>query len=258
MSLQKGISLTSIACVLTACGGGGGGGGDTSAPPAPLTVVDELHGGIWSGTTTGSQGGGTQDLIGVSTDDGRFRFLSLDTGGQFIGTSTVDGTSITGSGIGYAPIGYAWIDGSVYTDVTLSGTINERSTFSGNWAASTGETGTFNFAYESLHQRDSSLGLVADTWISFNDSGNPIGTVSIDAAGRLDGQDAAGCLYSGTVSIIDANYNVYDLSLSVLNCSSANGDYSGLGILTDNVNQNDTFVYTVDKGTFAFSAVIFR
>ena len=243
--------------LLIGCGGGGGGGDSSPTSTTPTPVADEKPGGLWEGTTT-DQSGNTQNLVGITTDSGDFRFFSFDTGGQFLGDLTVNGSSATGSGLGYAAIGFTWIDGSIFTDITLTGTVNERTSFSGDWEASTGESGTFSFAYNSLYERDSSLSLLSDVWIAYDQFGNPIGSTTIDSSGRIDGQDAAGCLYSGQINLIDPAYNVYDIALNVVNCGSANGDYTGLGFLADDLAQNDTFYYAVDKGTFSYISVVYR
>jgi len=247
-----------IACLLLiGCGGGGGGDSAPTSGTTPAPVADEKPGGLWEGTTT-DQSGNTQTLVGISTDNGDFRFFSLTTGGQFLGDMTVNGSTVTGSGLGYAAIGFTWIDGSIYTDIALSGTVNERTSFSGDWEASTGESGTFSFAYNSLYERDSSLSLLSDVWTSYDEFGNPIGVTTIDSAGRIDAQDAAGCLYSGQVNLIDSAYNVYDVAVSVVNCGSVNGDYTGLGFLADDLAQNDTFYYALDKGTFSIISAVYR
>ena len=260
------IVLALVFAMLGACGGGGGSSTPTQTPendppaqpPPPSPPPNEMPGGIWFGTTTIDGTAGSPDFVGLSTDDGRFRFLSFDTAGQFVGTSTISGSSVTGSGTGYAAIGFTWIDGSVFTNISIAGTISERIGFTGIWEADTGESGTFSFLYDSLHQRDSSLSLIADVWTALDEFGNLIGTVTIDTAGRIDGQDVAGCLYSGSVSIIDSDFNVYDVSLTITNCGAANGDYSGLGVLTDAFGKNDSFVYSVDNGTLAVIDAVFR
>lgn len=241
--------------LIAGCGGGGGSG--TPTPDSPTPVPDEKLGGLWEGTTT-DQSGNSQTLLGITTDRGDFRFFSFATGGQFLGNVNVNGSAVTGSGIGYAPVGFTWTDGSIFTDITLSGNVTERTSFSGDWAASTGESGTFSFAYNSLYERDSSLSLLNDVWTSYDEFGNPIASIIVDSAGRIDGQDAAGCLYSGQISIIDSAFNAYDITLTVLNCGAANGDYSGLGVLADDLTQNDTFIYSLDKGTLSLIDVIYR
>jgi len=247
------ISTVSLAA-LAACGGGGGSSEPVSTPAPP----DAAIGGIWFGTTTDSVTNDPQFFIGVSTDDGRFRFLSADTLGQFVGTFDANETSLTGSGVGVAPFGSTWLDDSTTIDIDLTGTISERLSMSGNWSGGTGETGTFSFAYDSLYERGSSLETVTGSWVSLDEFSNPVGSITIDSAGRMDAQDAAGCLYSGDVSIINASYNAYDLDLTVSSCGALDGTYSGLAVIAESVVPDDTLIYSVDNGTWFIIAEAYR
>ena len=193
------MSLTT----LVACGGGGGGSSD----PAPdVPVPDAAVGGLWAGTVTDNVFNDPQFFLGVSTDDGRFRFLSADTLGQFVGTFDTTGTSLTGSGVGIAPVG--------------------------------------------MYERGSSLATVARSWISRDEFGNPIGSITIDSEGRMDAQDAAGCLYSGDVSIINPSYNAYNLTITVSSCGQLDGAYSGLAVVADDVATDDLLIYSVDNASW--------
>jgi hypothetical protein len=196
--------------------------------------------------------------VGISTDDGRFRFLSVDTGGQFVGEIQVNGTAFTGSGTGYAATGLTWIDGSVTTSLTVRGDVGERQTLSGDWETGTGESGSFDYSYDSVYERASSLDTVAGTWTEFDIVGNPIAVYQADSAGRYDGQDAAGCLYTGQISILDSAFNVYGIEVSITNCSSTDGNYSGLGYIADDTRGNDVFIYSVDNGNRALIGEVLR
>src|SRR6056297_3630788 len=188
--------LVAMSVLISACGGGGD-STSSSSPP----VDNERAGGIWSGTSTGAAFGGAQEVVGISTDDGRFRFLSLNTGGQFIGEVQVNGTVFTGTGTGYAATGTTWIDGSIHTPLTVSGSLDERQNLAGDWETGTGESGSFSYSYDTIYERDSSLDTLAGSWTEFDNFGNPIAVYQADSAGRYDGQDTEGCLYTGQISI---------------------------------------------------------
>jgi hypothetical protein len=227
--------------LLVGCGGGGsGGGGGTAAP------VDQARGGLWSGTLTIDGVAGTQDFAGISTDDGRFRFISVDTGGQFAGTVQVRGDSATGSGKGFAPEGTTWRDGSAITTATMTGTLRQHSSFVGSWSTGTGESGTFSFAYDADYEKVSSLALLAGVWTVYDDDLNPFATFTIDANGQFSGQNVAGCASSGQISIIDPRSSVYDIKSAISNCAIA-GDYAGLGVLGSVASPNDAFVFSVNS-----------
>lgn len=247
------ISIVSLAA-LSACGGGGG----SSNPASDVPIPDAAVGGIWVGTTTDNVSNEPQFFLGVSTDDGRFRFLSAETLGQFVGTFDTAGTSLTGTGVGIAPVGSTWLDNSTTIDIAVTGTISERASLSGNWSGGTGEAGTFSFVYDSLYESGSDFSTVAGAWVSLDEFDNPVGSITIDAAGRMDAQDAAGCLYSGDLAIINSSYNAYDLDLVVSNCGNFNGTYSGLAVVADTVETGDTLIYSVDNSTWFIIAEAYR
>ena len=246
------VSIISLG-TLAACGGGG-----SSDPAQNPPVPDAAVGGLWAGTVTDNVFNEPQFFLGVSTDDGRFRFLSADTLGQFVGTFDASGTSLSGSGVGIAPVGSTWLDDSTTIDIAFTGTISERVSMSGNWSGGTGETGTFSFAYDGIYERGSSLSTVAGSWVSLDEFNNPVGSITIDAEGRMDAQDAAGCLYSGDVSIINPSYNAYNLSLTVTSCGEFNGAYSGLAVVADAAATDDLLIYSVDNANWFIIAEAYR
>lgn len=232
---------------LSACGGGGGSAPANTTPPI---VVDAKPGGLWEGQTTNdAQPGIVQDFIGVTTDSGEFRFLSLVTGGQFIGTLTVVGNSVTGTGLGYAPVGSTWTDGSIITSVNISATVTERQQFSGTWTTGSGDSGTLTFSYSSMHERSSTFAKLSANWF-FTDGFYSI-TISIDGNGAITGSDTDGCVFTGQATIPDSSFNTYSLSVDITSCGAINGLYSGLAIMDDNVVQDDRLIATVNNGSFA-------
>jgi len=237
---MHGFRILTVVLLLSACGGGG------STGPGVEPVVDQTLGGLWFGTLTTDGVLGNQDLVGITSDDGRFRFVSVDTLGQFIGTVQSSGTDVTGSGNGFAPIGTTWGDGSTVTPITVSATLHQRSSFSGTWAAGTGEAGTFEFNYDPDYEKTSSLALLIGVWTAYDDNLNPIVTFTIDADGLFSGQNVNGCTSLGQISIIDPSFNVYDITSTVSNCFIA-GDYAGLGALGDIVDPNDAFIFSVNN-----------
>lgn len=232
-----GLSL----CVLTGCGSSGG---DASTPAA---VADAKMGGIWEGTST--WGGETQTLIGVTTDDGRFRFVSLDTDGQYVGSISVSNQNqISGSGTGVAPDGSLWSDGSKVATVSLSGTLSERDSLTGSWSSSTGESGNFNLNFDPIYDRPSSLAKVSGTYTAYEEDGPDIVSITIDSGGSINGQDIFGCIYSGMMSLIDSEFNVYEITLTLANCGADNRTVTGLAGLFDGAGTDDRLLTSVDDG----------
>lgn len=258
MFIPRLLAWLVLLSIVSACGGGGGSDGGTSTPPPSSPAPpDTKPGGIWSGQTTNDAAPGvTQDLIGVTTDAGEFRFLSLSTAGQFIGSLTVSGDNATGTGLGWAPFGSTWTDGTVLTNLDISAEVTERQQFTGTWTAGTGESGTFTFAYEHLHERTSSLSKLSANW--FYTDGPYSLTISIDASGAISGSDTDGCVYSGTGTIPDAQFNTYALAFEITGCGSFNGSYAGLAVLDDFNVEDDTLIVSVDDGSTAIAIALAR
>ena len=234
------VSLTALLTISGGCGGGGSSGG-SSVVPRPQTF-----GGLWVGTLGIDGVPGSQELVGISVDDGRFQFLSVDTLGQFAGTARVTGGSVSGSGKGFAPPGTTWRDGSTVTNVTFSGVLVERRTFEGSWSTGTGESGSFDLAYDTEYEKDSSLSLVAGVWTVYDDNLNPFATFTVDAHGRFSGSNQVGCNSVGRISIIDSRFAVYDFESTITSCVIA-GDYKGLALLADLDNPNDALLALVNN-----------
>ncbi len=237
---------------LVACGGGGGGGSVSGPPPPPPQPTNA--GGIWEGSTFNSNAGLTFQTVGVVTENnGEARFFN-DQDQQFI----LSGASGTGGDISatvtaIAPLGSVFLDGSTVTTGTLTGTVVERTSISADWSLNTGESGTITMSYNSLYERGSDLARTAGSWL------DSFGVVySVDALGDIFAQDAFGCVYDGAVSIINASYNAYGITLTVSNCPGADGNYSGLGVLGDDLGIDDLFVIQLDNGQIIITDALLK
>lgn len=233
---------------LSGCGGGGGGGGSTNLP----TPVPTNPGGLWVGTSSG--GGVTIYIEGIITEDREGRFVD-ENGTQYVVTSISgnDG-SIRINFNAYAQFGYVFLDGSTSGTGSITGTVNERSSFNGNFSFSTGEAGTVSFTFDPLYNRDSSLAKLQGQW----DEG--FGVLTVDPDGSFFEQDQFGCVYNGQASIIDSNYNAYRLTMTVSNCAASDGNYSGLAVLADlNVaNDEDMLILQMNSNSLIFTTWLVR
>ena len=206
-------------------------------------VIDDLTFGFPSTTSTTSYIGclvaGTLELVCVVTDV---------TTGDFVagvhGTGQVSGNQITGSGTGHAAPGTTLADGSTVANVTISvGTVSERASLDltvGAAGTSTSVSTTFDNSYD----RGSDLATVAGAYSSFDIFGDPA-SFSVDANGIITSQSNSGCVANGQISIIDANFNAYNVTLDVTSCGALDGMYDGLGLTQDNVTMDDVFVFAV-------------
>lgn len=239
------LSVLFVLClsVVVSCGGG------SDSSPSP--VVNENPEGIWTGTFTES-GMGTY-VVDMLVYNGEIIGLSTDASAIFVGTYTVSGNSITADVKAYA------IGGGPYATSVITGTFSEQSqfdaTFSSTYISSgTTSTGSITLTYDSIYDRSSSLAMLEGTW-SETDGAYTI-TADVDAFGSLSGTDTAGCGYSGVISILDPNKNLYGIDIDVSTCSSFNGSYDGFAVLTDTTTQNDTFVYTVSNDYYVIMGVM--
>jgi hypothetical protein len=220
----KFLYILSLTAFCVACGGGGG--SDNFVPP----VVDQAIGGAWVGNdSTGLE------IFALSTESGRVHWIIPSTGEQGFGTGSVNGTAVTINYTYVAPLGFVLADGSSSATCTATGTIQERQSLAVTTNCTTDLGGTFSNSaslnYDSLYDRDSSLSVIAGNY----DGGGLV--LNIAANGVIFAQDpASGCIIGGRVSIIDSQFNAYDVSMTFFNCvenfAILNGaTFTGLGIL---------------------------
>lgn len=234
--------------LLPSCGGGSPTPAIQSPPPSSQPPPAALKGGFWAGVLTFENDQTSEIFVGLLTEDGRFRFLSAESFTHFVGTQQVDAGHAVGSGLGYSDTGASWLDGSSVVPLSTDATLVERDNFTGIWSTSSGESGNFELFYDAEYERPSSLPLLEGVWTAYDENGNPDATFSIDDAGQFNGQNASGCTSVGSISIIDARYNLFDVNSTIANCSIA-GDYSGLAALGDLVASNDAMILTVGNTT---------
>jgi hypothetical protein len=240
-SITRISSIISLSAILLSCGGGGGPqtldlSGTGGPPPEPANP-----GGIWLGTLTSS--GTIINIEGVITEDSEGRFVD-ENGTQYVVTGIGGSGNIRGVNFdAYAQDGFQFLDGSTIAFGNITGTVVERSTFSGGFSFSTGESGAFSMAYDPIYDRDSSLNKLSGSW----DEG--FGVMTVDPDGSFFEQDQFGCIYNGQVSIIDAMFNAYRLTMTVSNCGLDNGDYDGIGVLADLTVDGDENLFIVQMNS---------
>ena len=226
------VLFSLLVVILSGCGGGGGGSSASAASSVNATPT-----GVWDGTFT-ENGVGAFAITGIISGN-QLVFISLDGGAIYEGTISVNGTSFTATTTDYA------IGGEVFSTSNLSGTIQRRSSITGTYTSSNGATGSFSLTYDSVTDRGSSLSVTDGNWTA-TDVGVTL-TFSIISTGDLTGSDTDGCIYNGTVNIIDASVNIYRLTIAVSSCGIFNGAYTGYGVVTDTTVVNDTLIFTVSN-----------
>lgn len=239
-----------VSLVVSACGGSSSGpapAGNSPPPPPPPPPITQVPGGIWYGTLTNDMNMVTEEFVAMSADDGRIRLISVDSEVQFLGTINVTGTDLDGTLRAFADQGVNWLDGNHVVDSAITGVVVERDSINGSWQNTSGESGTFEFFYDVLNDKDSNVALLEAAWTGYDDMANPNVTFTIDANGAFSGQNSLGCTSSGQFIAIDPKYNLYEIQSQIENCVLA-GSYTGFATLADVLALNDGLFISIDDG----------
>ena len=229
-NLARSAALVVGLGVLVGCGGGGGGGGD-AGNIAPPVIENELSDGIWSGLFTSIVDSTASGVIGAVSVQNEAQFVAAGISERHYAGALATASNVL---IGTLSI-YRGKDGPFFgvgglDSIDVDGTTTSRAILSGDFAGS--DEGQFGLNYDPVYEVGSSLVTTAGIWeYSAPSAAGPLYTVTldIDAAGAIFGTDSGGCAYSGQVSVIDEAFNAYDVSFEISACPAANGDYNGLG-----------------------------
>ncbi len=217
---------------------------DVTSPTGGDVVIDALTFGYLSAT---------DDIDCLVAETLELVCAVTDVTGAFVagvrGTVQVTGSQVTGTGTLYAGPGTTLADGSTFANLIISaGTVSEGNsldlTISGV-AVSISLATTFDASYN----RGSALATVDDNFPTFDIFGDP-GTFTVNA-GVITLATNSLCVGNGQISIIDANFNAYDVTLDVTSCGALNGMYNGLGLTGDAMMTTDNVfsfrVFTSDS-----------
>ena len=194
----------------------------------------EALGGIWRGTLTLTEISGSQEVVAIVSENDEFRLIST-TGIQASGTLTAGSGSASGDLRFYPTEGETFSDDRTSLTGTFEGAAEEATRLDGDWVASVDNNieGRFRLTYDTVYAEDSSLTRLAGNY-SAQDLSGFSRSIVVQDTGAIEGSDTDGCTYSGTAAIIDTQWNAYDLTITVTDCSARAGDYNGLGFLDDN------------------------
>lgn len=249
-------ALVTAVCILSGCGGGGSSSAPVAVTSPPVAATNQSAGGIWSTQYTITSGPNTGDVINAVafiSENGQYFEYGKNTGNGCaaigFGQLSVNGNNLTGSG-DYVSVQYTTVPGvtpnCVYPDgsnsgkTTISGNVSQRATatITGVDTTSRGSTlpaFTTTFSFSKQYLNSSSLSAIAG---NYNDSG---ATLNINANGVVFEQDANGCVINGQVSIINATYNAYAVTLTVQSCTGGNTALNGVtlaGLITLDTSQS--------------------
>jgi hypothetical protein len=238
--------------IVTACSGssssssGSSSSSSNGSSSSSSSGTTPPNGGVWIDSTFN---GSTTPLGGsfaLVTETGEFFGVEFpDPPSSTIGTLDFTGDKITGTGeyVTYSPAACPTVLCPLGSQGTvLNGTINRQSTMElgGTLSAPQGQPPppplNYSFTYSSSYELGSSLATVAGTWVD-----NSAGSLVIDSSGNVTGQvsskgPSGSCTVHGLVTIVNPNYNIYDISLSFSGCTDTpfwqGRDGTGTGIFT--------------------------
>lgn len=167
---------------------------------------------------------------------------------------------VTGTGFLYAAEGQVFADGSTVAAITISaGTVSEGVSLDLT-VDGTGIPIAVSTAYDDTYDRGSDLATVEASYTTFDILGDA-SSFDVDATGAISGTSAAGCMLMGQIAVLDMAFNVYDVTLNVMDggggtCGVPDGDYAGLGITQDEAATDDAFIFvTAMDGVFGLPGV---
>jgi hypothetical protein len=239
-----------MATSLVACGGGGGGGGGGGSAVSPV-VQDESANGIWTGITSVA-GYGNSETLAFFLDD-EFIALNPDFDEFYQGDYTIDGGTISAENAK----GFAW-NGPYGGSGSLEGVVSSQGTLRATVESSIGSTSDVDLVYRAdLYERSLSLSDLAGSW-----SGSVPGldfAIVISSSGSFAALGSDGCSVAGELTIPNSDRNMFkgDLIISGSNCT-VNGNYSGLGIMVDTVQEKDTLYIGYSNSSYGFAYIANR
>jgi hypothetical protein len=191
--------------------------------------------GVYSGTI--AENGVSVSVIAMVSPNGQYLAQATNLSNQCADVSTgqltVTGNTFTGSGVVYftsasVTAGCTDPDGSTQGTWTVTGSfvqgVSATVTFvdtTANGTVTNAPTETINTS--SLYNQPSSLADVTGNWTTLDGT-----TVSVTSNGTVSAQDATnGCVINGTVSIINASFNLYSVSFAYASCTGSNAGLNG-------------------------------
>jgi hypothetical protein len=277
VKLNTGWSLAALALLASGCGGGGGGNRvETAGPAAPPSsdggAVDEPppasvascdaesdagsgirgdeKGGLWVGERHPET---TERMRLLVAETGEFRWIPPDGWSQQIfGTFLVDDMEmVTTDAVSVSVVGLTWLETDA-TGLDMSGTLDEQAgltlEFDVAAAFDTPTHMTYAFAAcNNLYQRDSSLELLAGTYVT------PYTALTVDSQGEIFYQHGS-CVGNGAAELIDPAFNMYRMEIEMTGCTGntvhAPGRlFSGLAYLGDSGDEatNDVLEFSLSS-----------
>lgn len=219
-------SMPLIAAAMASCTADGG---FTEAP----IIINESAAGIYTGTFTSTAGAEPVDyqVTGIISQAHIGQFIIAESDRHYSGRLNVFGSDLTGTLTQYRGVQdrFFGIDG--VDSIAFDGRVAESDTIVADYSGENDE-GSLALAYDPSYETDSSLDKTSGIWMYSGAAGYTV-TLTIEANGDIFGSDTNGCVYSGLISILDEDYNVYRVVVMISECGLINDEYPGLAFLSD-------------------------
>lgn len=126
------------------------------------------------------------------------------------------------------------LDGAPFDEAKITGILKNGEIESYFKTLNGGDIGKLTITYNPIYENNSSLDLLEGKW-SFTDRDGLVIDAEI-ANGEITGNDSDSCNYSGAFSLIDTNFNAYNVKVVIKNCHTVDGEYTGLAYLDNKDN----------------------
>lgn len=210
--------------------------------------------GIWVGTVTSDADGIDVPASAIIAETAEARFVDID-GNQLAGTANVTGNFFDSTFEAFAADGELLPGGLTYFEpVLVQGLVDEAASLDLSYQQGMFDTGDLTLTYDAVYENGSDLNTVADDWTFVAGPGDAV-DISIAANGDITGSDSDGCTFGGSLSIIDSNFNAYQVDLIVAACTAA-GTYSGLAAVLDGAAPEDTLLIAVSNSVLESGPVV--
>ena len=213
------LPACAIAVGLLACKGG------SIADDTTTTIPDVSSGGIYAGTLSSTIQGATYNLIGAVNEGGALELINTSNQNQYSGQLTVGGTTASSPVTGTLRV----YDntGALFTTGTLSGTVVTRSQIAVTYTLASGDTGQIMLnENNTLYSTPETLATAAGNYQYVSTRNGGASTLTVNLDGSLTGTTEYGCAFTGTASVANTSYDLFNLVLYA-SSSSACGTAAG-------------------------------
>jgi len=243
--LLAACSIPMFAVAMVSCSADGG---FTEAP----IIINESAAGIYTGTFTSTAGAGpvAYPVTGIISQAHIGQFIVDESDQHFSGRLQVFGSDLSGTLTQYRGVQDRFFGVDSVDSISIDGQVAGTDRIVGDYAGDADE-GSLALTYADVYETESDLDKTSGIW-SHTGPGGYVVTLTIEPDGEIFGSDTNGCVFSGLISILDNNYNIYRAVVLVSDCGVLDDEYNGLAYLSDVLTMsvsNDViaFVPVLDK-----------